>query len=128
MNKQLENNRDISLTNDAAIRLKEIQKKTNKETWGLSFSLKQGLCGSGYEYILDLMPNPQLEDQTLYSQGIPIYVSKENMSKLEGSQITFQHLADDTNEEEGLEKFGFKVLNPNVKGPCPCQCNKGFDL
>lgn len=118
----------IQVSHRAAAKLKKIQKTVNNQICGLRFSIKQGLCGSGYEYILDFATAPEANEEVFYSEGITIFVPRENITKLQGSYIEFETQTQHCQEKEGLEKVGFKVLNPNIKGPCPCQCVKGVDL
>lgn len=125
---QISKTRHVSLTTQAANKLKTLQKKTGNSKWGLRFADKRGLCGSGYEYILDIATAPQLQDEVFYSNGIPIYVPKESLNRLQGSVIEYHGPQSLDEEFETLEKKGFVVMNPNVKGPCPCACHKGVDL
>jgi iron-sulfur cluster assembly accessory protein len=121
----------VTLTQHAAHQLKSLQKKASTQPWGLRFSTKPGLCGSGYEYMLDIAAAPDQQDVVFLSRGVSIYVPQENLKMLEGSVIEYRE--SDPNAQEGsacevLAKKGFFILNPNVKGPCPCACHKGVDL
>jgi iron-sulfur cluster assembly accessory protein len=98
------------------------------QNWGLRFADKQGFCGSGYEYIIDFASAPQPQDEVFYSHGISIYVPKESMQRLQGSIIEYHGHAHEDERLSSLEKKGFTVSNPNVKGSCPCACDRGFDI
>jgi iron-sulfur cluster assembly protein len=117
----------VSLTDQAADRLKKLKQKEEGQRWGLRFADKRGFCGSGYEYIIDFASDPEPQDETFYSHGIAIYVPKESMQRLQGSIIEYYGHAHEDSRLSALEKEGFAVANPNVKGPCPCACNRGFD-
>lgn len=120
-------NHGVSLTSEAANKLKEI--KDGTQNWGLRFADKHSLCGSGYEYLIDFASAPQSQDEVFYSQGIAIYVPKESIKRLQGSVIEFHHEhANPDQRLNALEKIGFTVSNPNIKGPCPCACDRGFDI
>ncbi len=119
----------ISLTPSALKKLKKLQLKSGLgKGGGLRFSDKVGLCGSGYEYVLDLVPHPEPSDDIFYFQGISIYVPKESLRRLEGSVIEYNDRSGKGNEYEISGQKGFKIENPNVKGPCPCKCFRGVDL
>jgi iron-sulfur cluster assembly accessory protein len=118
----------FSLTESAVNKLKKMQLKSGLEKSGLRFADKVGLCGSGYEYVLDLVPHPEPSDDVFYSQGISIYVPHESLKRLTGSVIDYSDQNGKGNECEISGKKGFFVLNPNVKGPCPCNCHKGVDF
>ena len=128
MKQALKHQHGVCISPDAAKKLKEMQKNHNRQTWGLRFSDKQGLCGKGFEYCLEVEAAPKSEDLVFLSEGIAIYVPKESLARLGGSLIEFQESNSSMEDKEGLEKVGFKIINPNVKGPCPCQCSRGVDL
>lgn len=118
----------VSLTIQAANKLKELKKKEDSQQWGLRFADKQGFCGSGYEYVIDFASGPRPSEVVFYSNGVPIYVPEESMQRLRGSTIEYHGHSHDDQRLSTLEKTGFRVSNPNVKGPCPCACNRGFDI
>lgn len=117
----------ISLTAQAASKLKELKQNEGNPIWGLRFGDQKGFCGSGYEYVIDFASEPGPQDEVFYSHGIPIYVSKESLQRLQGSTIEFHAHAHEDHRMSPLEKKGFMVSNPNVKGPCPCACDRGYD-
>ncbi|MGC1879159.1 MAG: iron-sulfur cluster assembly accessory protein [Rhabdochlamydiaceae bacterium] len=117
----------ISLTTQAANKLKELKQKEDNQQWGLRFADKQGFCGSGYEYMIDFASEPLPQEEVFYSHGIPIYVPKESMQRLQGSTIQYDAHSHKDQRLSALEKIGFSVSNPNVKGDCPCGCDRGFD-
>ena len=117
----------VSLTPQAVNKLKELKQKEADLPWGLRFADAQGFCGKGYEYIIDFASEPQAQEEVFYSHGIPIYVPKESMPRLKGSIIEYHAHPHEDQRLSALEKIGFSVSNPNVKGPCPCACNRGFD-
>jgi iron-sulfur cluster assembly protein len=118
----------VSLSTQAANKLKELKQKEECQQWGLRFADKQGFCGSGYEYMIDFAFAPEPQDEIFYSHGIAIYVPKESMQRLQGSIIEYHGHAHADERLGALEKEGFLVSNPNIKGPCPCGCDRGFDV
>lgn len=117
----------VSLTEQAASKLKELKQEEKDTNWGLRFADQPGFCGKGYEYVIDFATGPTPAEEVFYSHGIPIFIPKASMPRLLGSTIEFHAQANADNRLSPLEKLGFMVSNPNVKGPCPCVCDRGFD-
>lgn len=128
MTEAQEQNNGVALTFQAANKLKELKQKEGSQQWGLRFADKPGFCGQGREYIIDFANAPQAEDEVFHSNGVAIYVPKNSMERLQGSVIQYDGHAHEDGRLGALEKIGFSVSNPNVKGPCPCNCNRGFDI
>lgn len=113
---------DISLTDRAVKKLKELQYSA------IRFATKRGFCGEGFEYVMDFASSPQTNDAIFHSNEFAIYVPVESMERLAGSVIDFdEHHSIRDERLDALQKLGFKVENPNAKGPCPCKCQGGFD-
>ena len=117
----------VSLTQQAARKLKEIRQKQEGRQWGLRFADQRGFCGEGYEYVIDFADKPQPDDAVFSSYGVSIFVPQESLPRLQGSKIEYHSEMAVDNRLSALEKLGFAVSNPNQKGPCPCACNRGFD-
>ena len=106
----------ISLTERAAEKFKAILLEDGKESWGLRFGDKPGGCG-GFEYVLDFAEKANEDDETFMSHGVPVYVQKEGLERLLGSEIDYQ---------EGLMGAGFKISNPQVKSSCSCGSSQNY--
>lgn len=106
----------ISLSPKAASKFLEIAEEEKKLGFGLRFGLIAGGC-SGHEYLLDFAQEPEDNDEVFESEGIKIFVSKQQLPKLLGSQIDYV---------EGLHKTGFSISNPNTKHSCACGSSQGF--
>ncbi len=106
----------ISLTEKAAIKLKEILKEEGKGGWGLKFSDRAAGC-SGFEYVLDFSEKPAPDDAVFQSQGIQIHVPTGCTTRLLGSVIDYI---------DGLHGAGFKISNPHAKSSCGCGSSHGY--
>ena len=115
----------ITLTEEAVHMLKEFAHKAQQPHWGLKFADEVSACGKGYNYIIDLASSPGEQDEIFWSQGIPIYVPKESLSRLDGSVIEY-HAHEVSVEESHLLSEYFHVKNPNSTGECPCACSVGY--
>ena len=100
----------ITITKRAAEKFLAILQEEKKEGWGLRFGDKPGGCGD-FEYLLDFSETSQEDDQVFVSNGVEIYVKKQLLARLLGSQIDYV---------EGLMGSGFKITNPRVTGSCSC--------
>jgi iron-sulfur cluster assembly protein len=107
----------VSLSERAAIKVKDIlTKKGLPSTAGLRFGVKGGGC-SGFEYVVDVEANPRKfdmpakGDQVFVSNGARILVDKKSYLYLNGVEIDWQE-----------QPFGhsFTYTNPNAKGVCGC--------
>ena len=116
---------EISMTEKAAVKLKEILSKERKNEWGVKFADQLGACGAGFEYILEPSSHPSPTDKIFYSHGIEISVPNLSIERLLGSLIDFEEGFIDDNFT-GLIKLGFTISNPNVKSTCDCGCSTGY--
>jgi len=117
----------VTLTEEAVDMLKEFAHQSKQSHWGLKFADEVSACGQGYNYIIDLVPSPGEQDEVIWSKGIPIYVPKESLSRLDGSVIEYHPHETPVEPSSFLKKY-FHVKNPNAKGECPCACGIGFGL
>jgi len=115
----------ISITEKAAMKLKEILCEEGKNGWGVKFADQPAACGAGFEYSLEPSSHPAPMDITFYSHGIEISVPDLSVKRLLGSLIDFEEGFIDENFT-GLIKLGFTILNPNAKGTCDCGCSVGY--
>ena len=107
----------LSLTPEAAARIKEILVERGlPETAGLRVGIKGGGC-SGFEYTVDLVKSPRKfdmpsrHDKVFVSNGARILVDKKSLLFLDGVEIGWEE-----------QEFGhsFTYTNPNAKGVCGC--------
>lgn len=105
-----EDSDQISLTDVAAAKVREIAKEEGLEGQGLRVQVKGGGC-SGFQYDLFFDEKPTDMDQIVESKGVQLFIDPLSAQYLEGTQIDYV---------EGLSGAGFKFVNPNVKGTCGC--------
>lgn len=106
----------VTLTERAAEKFTAILKEEGKEGYGLRLTEKLAGC-SGYEYVLEFCEKASDQDLTYTSQGVNIYIYKDQKGQLIGSEIDYV---------EGLQDVGFKVTNPNVRSSCGCGSSHGY--
>jgi len=100
----------IQLTDNAAIKVKEIMAQQNPAPAGLRVAVVGGGCsGFSYHMAFDNQENPS--DNVYQFDGVKVLVDQMSEMYLEGVQIDYI---------ETLEGAGFKFNNPNVKSTCGC--------
>jgi iron-sulfur cluster insertion protein len=100
----------ISLTEKAAVKVKEIAEAEGLNGQGLRLQVKGGGC-SGFQYDLYFDEKPTDMDEIIESNGVQLFVDPLSVQYLENTEIDYV---------EGLQGAGFKFNNPNVKGSCGC--------
>lgn len=105
-----ETDETITLTDAAVEKVKEIETKENKSGYGLRVAVLAGGC-AGYSYALSLQEKPEESDVVMDIQGIKVFVDKESMNALKGTEINYI---------DSLEESGFKFSNPNSENSCGC--------
>lgn len=105
-----ESDKTITLTDAAVEKVKEIRLKEDKKGYGLRVGVLAGGC-AGYSYSLNLQENPEESDIVIDIKGITIFVDKESMNALAGTEINYV---------DTLEESGFKFSNPNSENSCGC--------
>jgi iron-sulfur cluster assembly protein len=100
----------VSLTDAAALKLRELTKDETNPDIGLRVYVYSGGC-SGFRYGMMLEDAPTPEDKVLSASGIKVYVDGQSISLLQGSQIDYV---------DTLMGAGFTVNNPNAVAACGC--------
>ena len=100
----------LSLTDAAAIKLRELTKDEPNPEIGLRVYVYSGGC-SGYKYGMMLEDAPTPDDQILKANGVTVYVDGNSIPLLTGSEIDYV---------DTLMGAGFTVNNPNAVSGCGC--------
>ena len=100
----------ITLSDNAANRIKEIMSKAEKDLVGLRVGVKSGGCaGMSYmmEYTKDVKPN----DEIIEDKGVKLFVDPGAIMYLLGTEMDYK-------KEQFSSSFIFK--NPNETERCGC--------
>jgi iron-sulfur cluster assembly protein len=100
----------ISLTDKAAIKVREILGNEKKEDHALRLGVKGGGC-SGFSYTLNLDNLFAKSDQVFEDKGVKIVVDAKSYIYLTGTEIDYV---------ENLSGSGFSFANPNAARSCGC--------
>ena len=98
----------LTLTDNAAKKLKELLKQEKKED--LRISVLRGGC-SGHQYGMELDDKATEEDIVINDKGVKVFVDKASIMMLDGSNVDFI---------DSLQGAGFKISNPHAKSSCGC--------
>jgi iron-sulfur cluster assembly protein len=100
----------IGLTENAAVKVRELIESRPSETAGLRVGVRGGGC-SGFSYFLEFAEGPNKGDRELLSHEVKLYIDPKSYLYLMGTQVDFV---------DSLAGSGFKFENPNAKRTCGC--------
>ena len=102
--------KEITLTENAAVKVKDILKRNSKEGHALRFASVRGGC-SGWRYEMSFDDTATDKDLTFEQHGVKVFVDKDSIKRVGGSIIDYA---------ESLEESGFKITNPSAEKSCGC--------
>ena len=105
MNKQI-----ISLSNNAANRIKEIMSNAEKDSIGVRIGVKSGGC-AGMSYVMEYTKEVNPSDEIIEDKGVKVFVDSGAIMYLLGTGMDYK-------KEEFSSSFVFK--NPNETERCGC--------
>ena len=105
MNKQI-----ISLSTNAANRIKEIMANAEKNSIGVRVGVKSGGC-AGMSYVMEYAKEINPSDEVIEDKGVKVFVDSGAIMYLLGTEMDYK-------TEEFSSSFVFK--NPNETERCGC--------
>lgn len=100
----------ITLTDKAAVKVKEILQNEGRVDGALRVGVKGGGC-SGFTYVLDIDDKNTETDQIFVDKGVKIFVDAKSFVYLSGTELDYK---------ESLTGSGFVFSNPNAVRSCGC--------
>ena len=100
----------ISLSNNAANRIKEIMSNAEKDSIGVRIGVKSGGC-AGMSYVMDYTKEVNPSDEIIEDKGVKVFVDSGAIMYLLGTEMDYK-------KEEFSSSFVFK--NPNETERCGC--------
>ena len=100
----------ISLSDNAAARIKEIMSKAEKGLVGLRVGVKSGGC-AGMSYIMEYTKEVKPNDEIIEDKGVRLFVDPGAIMYLLGTEMDYK-------KEQFSSSFIFK--NPNETERCGC--------
>tara|TARA_B100000287_G_scaffold226279_1_gene213462 strand:+ start:264 stop:599 length:336 start_codon:yes stop_codon:yes gene_type:complete len=105
MNKQI-----ISLSTNAANRIKEIMANAEKNSIGVRVGVKSGGC-AGMSYVMEYAKEINPSDEVIEDKGVKVFVDSGAIMYLLGTEMDYK-------KEQFSSSFVFK--NPNESERCGC--------
>ena len=100
----------ITLSDNAANRIKEIMSKDKFDSVGLRVSVKSGGC-AGMSYIMEYVKEVNPNDEKIIDKGVKLFVDAAAVMYLLGTEMDYK-------KEEFSSSFVFN--NPNETERCGC--------
>ena len=100
----------ISLSDNAADRIKEIMSKAEKDSVGVRVGVKSGGC-AGMSYIMEYTKKISPNDEVIEDKGVKLFVDPGAIIYLLGTEMDYK-------KSEFSSSFVFK--NPNETERCGC--------
>ena len=100
----------ISLSNNAANRIKEIMSNAEKDSIGVRIGVKSGGC-AGMSYVMEYTKEVNPNDEIIEDKAVKVFVDSGAIMYLLGTEMDYK-------KEEFSSSFVFK--NPNETERCGC--------
>ena len=100
----------IKLTDNAALRIKEIMSNAEKDSLGVRVSVKAGGC-AGMSYVMEYTKKLNPNDEVIEDKGVKVFVDPGAVMYLLGTEMDYKI-------EELSSSFVFN--NPNETERCGC--------
>ena len=100
----------ISLSENAAKRIKEIMSKAEKNSVGVRVGVKTGGC-AGMSYVLEYTKQINPSDEEIEDKGVKLFIDPGAIMYLLGTEMDYK-------KEDFSSNFVFK--NPNETERCGC--------
>ena len=100
----------IKLSDNAALRIKEILSTAKKDSIGVRVSVKSGGC-AGMSYVMEYANKPEINDEIIEQKGVKLFIDPGAVMYLLGTEMDYK-------TEEFSSSFVFK--NPNETERCGC--------
>ena len=100
----------ISLSDNAALRIKEIMSSADNQSIGVRVSVKAGGC-AGMSYIMEYTKKVNPNDEVIEEKGVKVFIDPAAVMYLFGTEMDYK-------KEEFSSQFVFN--NPNETERCGC--------
>ena len=100
----------IKLSDNAALRIKEIMSDAEKDALGVRVSVKSGGC-AGMSYVLEYSKELNPSDEVIEDKGVKVFIDSSAVMYLLGTEMDYK-------KENFSSQFVFK--NPNETERCGC--------
>ena len=98
------------LSDNAALRIKEIMSNAEKKAVGVRVGVKSGGC-AGMSYVMEYAKKVNPNDEVIEDKGVQVFIDSSAIMYLLGTEMDYK-------KEEFSSNFVFK--NPNETERCGC--------
>ena len=100
----------ITLSENAALRIKEIMSKAENNAVGVRVGVKSGGC-AGMSYIMEYAKEAKKNDEVIEDKGVKVFIDSNAIMYLLGTEMDYK-------TDKFSSQFVFK--NPNETERCGC--------
>jgi len=100
----------IALTDNAAVKVKELVAAEGEDELALRVAVRPGGC-SGFSYEMFFDTDVAADDITADFAGVKVVVDPSSAQLLTGATLDYK---------DGLQQAGFSIDNPNAQRTCGC--------
>ena len=100
----------ITLTDNAAIRIKEIMSKDESKSIGVRVGVKSGGC-AGMSYMMEYAKEAKKNEEVIEDKGVKVFIDSNAVMYLLGTEMDYK-------TDKFSSQFVFK--NPNETERCGC--------
>ncbi len=100
----------IALTDNAAVKVKELVAAEGEDELALRVAVRPGGC-SGFSYEMFFDTDVAADDITADFGGVKVVVDPSSAQLLTGATLDYK---------DGLQQAGFSIDNPNAQRTCGC--------
>ena len=100
----------IALTDNAAVKVKELVAAEGDENLALRVAVRPGGC-SGFSYEMFFDTDVAADDVSVEYGGVRVVVDPSSAQLLTGATLDYK---------DGLQQAGFSIDNPNAQRTCGC--------
>ena len=100
----------IKLSDNAAVRIKEIMSKAGNDSIGVRVAVKSGGC-AGMSYVMEYTKTINPNDEVIEDKGVKVFIDNAAIMYLLGTEMDYK-------KEEFSSTFVFN--NPNETERCGC--------
>ena len=100
----------ITLTDNAAVKVKDLLAEEGNEALALRVAVRPGGC-SGFSYEMFFDTDVAADDLTADYSGVKVVVDPSSAQMLNGATLDYK---------DGLQETGFSIDNPNAQRTCGC--------
>ena len=106
----------ITLSDNAAQRIKEIMSNAEKDSLGVRVGVKSGGC-AGMSYVMEYTKEANPNDEVIEDKGVKVFIDSAAVMYLLGTEMDFKK-----------EKFSSQFVFNNPNETERCECGESFKI